>query len=339
MAAKKTKIPDYGTTMRAGIEYYRTRVKNADGKMVELYALTKEELYQKEVALREETEDILFRRKNPTVAEYCEKWLKIRSATVSKATLEGYKSKVRNYIVKPLGDMYMADVTSDDIRVALVPVSKKSASVYNTVNMLFKCIFYNAERAQVIDYNPSAGIPAKSGIPGKGKTALTDEQVKTLLDAIRGKRPYVFIMIGLYAGLRREEILALQWDCVFLDNKVPYLSVRRAWREEHNRPVISTVLKTPAARRDIPIPECLVDCLHKAKEASVSEYVISDSEGQPLSDAQFQRLWKYVTVRSQKKRTYYKYVNGESIRYTVDPTVLGFQKNNHNIVFPLQNKL
>ncbi|MCD7819955.1 MAG: site-specific integrase, partial [Lachnospiraceae bacterium] len=154
MAAKKTNIPDYGTTMRAGIEYYRTRVKNADGKMVELYALTKEELYQKEMALRAETEDILFRRKNPTVAEYCEKWLKIRSATVSQATLEGYKSKVHNYIVKPLGDMYMADVTSDDIRVALVPVSKKSASVYNTVNMLFKCIFYNAERAQVIDYNP-----------------------------------------------------------------------------------------------------------------------------------------------------------------------------------------
>ena len=25
---------------------------------------------------------------------------------------------------------------------------------------------------------------------------------------------YVFVMIGLYAGLRREEILGLKWDCV-----------------------------------------------------------------------------------------------------------------------------
>ena len=44
---------------------------------------------------------------------------------------------------------------------------------------------------------------------------MTDEQVERLLDAIRGLPPYVFVMIGLYAGLRREEILALQWDSVF----------------------------------------------------------------------------------------------------------------------------
>lgn len=55
-------------------------------------------------------------------------------------------------------------------------------------------------------------------------------------------------MIGLYAGLRREEILALRWDCVFLDGATPYISVRRAWRSVNNRPVISTELKTPAAK-------------------------------------------------------------------------------------------
>ncbi|MDD7672003.1 MAG: S-layer homology domain-containing protein, partial [Clostridia bacterium] len=46
--------------------------------------------------------------------------------------------------------------------------------------------------------------------------------------------PYVFVMIGLYAGLRREEILALRWDCVFLDGATPYISVRRAWRSVNN---------------------------------------------------------------------------------------------------------
>ena len=51
---------------------------------------------------------------------------------------------------------------------------------------------------------------------------MTDEQVERLLDAIRDLPPYVFVMIGLYAGLRREEILALQWDSVYLDAKVKY---------------------------------------------------------------------------------------------------------------------
>ena len=58
------------------------------------------------------------------------------------------------------------------------------------------------------------------------KTPLTDEQVEMLLDAIKSLPPYVFVMLGLYAGLRREEILGLKWDCVFLDEEVSYLSVK-----------------------------------------------------------------------------------------------------------------
>lgn len=333
--AKKKGVPKYGTVTRKGIQYYRTRITDADGKRVDLYAETCEELYQKEQEARRQVEDAIFRRQNPTVAEYCEKWLLMKSAKVSAATLRGYASRMNNYIVKPLGDMYLSDVTADDIRLALIPLSKKSEGMYNTVNMLFKCIFYSAERSQLLDYNPSAGISGKGGKPTKGKDALTDEQVTTLLNAVRGLPPYVFIMIGLYSGLRREEILALQWDCVFLDVPTPYISVRRAWRTEHNRPVFSTVLKTKAAKRDVPIPKCLVDCLLEVKSTSISEYVIADSKGQPLSYSQFQRVWHYVTVRSTKERTYYKYVNDQSIKYTVKPSLGGHQKNNPKIVYSM----
>lgn len=147
--------------------------------------------------------------------------------------------------------------------------------------------------------------------------------------------PYVFVMIGLYAGLRREEILGLQWDCVFLDEATPYISVRRAWRSEKNRPVISTELKTPAAKRDIPIPKCLVECLREAKAKSVSDYVIADSKGEPLSYSQFQRVWKYIEVRTAKERKYYKYVNGQKIVCTIHPELGSHQKNNPKIVYSL----
>ena len=60
-------------------------------------------------------------------------------------------------------------------------------------------------------------------------------------------------MLGLYAGLRREEILALKWDAVYLDGDFPYLAVRRAWHTENNRPVILDELKTKAAERNIPL--------------------------------------------------------------------------------------
>ena len=335
MAKKNKSVPQYGTVTRKGILYYRTRIQDADGKQVSLYATTCEELYEKQLAAKKQVEEIIFRRKHPTVAEYCEKWLLMQSAKVSSATMKGYTSDMRNYIIKPLGDMYMEEVTADDIRLALVPLTKKSEGLYNTVNMLIKCIFYSAERSELIAYNPCVGISAKGGKPTKKKDALTDQQVEVLLDTVKGLPPYLFIMICLYSGLRREEALGLQWDCVFMDAATPYISVRRAWRSEHNRPVVSTVLKTPATKRDIPIPKCLVDCLREAKENSISDYVIADSKGEPLAYSQFQRVWQYVVVRSTKPRNYYKYVNGESIKYTVTPTLGMTQKNQPKIRYTI----
>jgi integrase len=146
-------------------------------------------------------------------------------------------------------------------------------------------------------------------------------------------------MLGLYTGLRREEILGLQWDCVFMDDETPYLSVRRAWRSVNNRPEVSTLLKTPAANRDIPIPKVLVDCLRKAKEKSKSDYVISDSEGNPLSGSQYRRMWQYVEARSTKERTIYRYINGERIHRTIKPKLGQRCRTNKTIYYTLDFKV
>ena len=83
------------------------------------------------------------------------------------------------------------------------------------------------------------------------------------------------------------------------------------------------------------VPKCLVDCLRETKENSISDYVIADSKGEPLAASQFQRVWQYVVVRSTKPRNYYKYVNGQSIKYTVTPTLGMTQKNQPQIRYTL----
>lgn len=187
MAKKKTQIPKYGTITLKGIQYYRTRITDADGKELSLYAATCEELYEKQLEARKQVEEIIFHRQHPTVAEYGEKWLLMQSAKVSASTLRGYTRDMTNYIIKPLGEMYMEEVTADDIRLALVPLSKKSEGLYNKVNMLLKCIFYAAERNQILEHNPCAGISGKGGKPTKKKEALTDQQVAVLLDTVKPK--------------------------------------------------------------------------------------------------------------------------------------------------------
>ena len=183
--------------------------------------------------------------------------------------------------------------------------------------------------------NPTKNISGKGGIPKKEKKALTDQQVEQLLETIKGLPPYVFVMIGLYAGLRREEILALKWDSVYLEGEVPYISVRRAWHAEHNRPVITDELKTKAARRDVPIPECLAECLREAKAESKSEFVVASRDGEPLSYTQFKRLWQYIVTRSTKERTYVRYVNGQKIKHTVTPVLGEKAAHNGEVVYSL----
>lgn len=306
--AKRSRIPQYGSVNINGILYYKTYVEGAEGKRVAIYAKTREELYDRELEAQEQISNDTFHRKTPTVAEYCEKWLLMQSVHVRTTTLTDYTSKVRRHIIKELGHMQMADVTLDDIQVALVPVSKKSASVYKSVVILYKSIFRSAKESRVIAVDPTAYLTAEGGgVPQKDKLALTDEQVERLLDTVRGLPPYVFVMLGLYAGLRREEILGLKWDSVFLDADAPYLTVQRAWHTENNRPVILTELKTKAAYRNIPLPDCLIECLKEAKATSQSEYVVANSEGQPLSYTQFRQLWKYIVTRTAKPRSYRVY--------------------------------
>lgn len=162
MAKKKTQSPKYGTITLKGIQYYRTRITDADGKELSLYAATCEELYEKQLEARKQVEEIIFHRQHPTVAEYGEKWLLMQSAKVSTSTLRGYTRDMTNYIIKPLGEMYMEEVTADDIRLALVPLSKKSEGLYNKVNMLLKCIFMRQREIKFLNTIPVREYPVKA---------------------------------------------------------------------------------------------------------------------------------------------------------------------------------
>lgn len=284
----------------------------------------------------EQIKNDTFRKHSPTVAEYCEKWLMLQSIHIRATTLTDYTSKVNRHIIGPLGNRRIAEVTLDDIQMALIPVSKLSASVYKSVVVLYKAIFRSAKENRIIKDDPTIHLSAKGGgIPQSENTASADDQAQRLLNAVQGSPTYVFVMLGLYAGLRREEILALQWDSVYLDTNAPYLTVRRAWHTEHNRPIILTELKTNAAARNIPLPDSLAACLWEVKSNSIADYVIANRDGEPLSYTQFKRLWQYVTTRTTKERTYYKYENGKRVKHTVIPALGETAAHNPHVTYSL----
>lgn len=299
--------------------YYRKQVTCPDGHRKNLYAKSKTELNAKEAAFRASiaTGDA---KESPTVAEYAHKQLALLKETIRPSTYAGYEAKVRLYIAAPpLGDMPIDQVHEDDIRAALSPVSQQSSSSYSTVHMLLRVIFSAARRNHLISDDPTAALSSRGGKAPKERPALTDEQVETLLSAVEGLPVEAFIRIGLGAGLRREEILGLQWDCVHLDSNAPYISVQRAWRIEHNRPVVSEVLKTDMSHRDVVIPQSLADYLVEEKAAATSTYVVCNKQGNPLSGTQWRQMWRQVTNRMVQPHTYTRYVAGKKVVHTVTP--------------------
>lgn len=276
--------------------YLKKKIKDERGVYIAVYAKTPQELAQK---VAERTAEIERRKQlaeNPLVWQYAQTWYKLYTPRLSDSRKSDYAIAINRHICPIIGSLHMLDVTPGDIADVMLACADLSRSSQDKIVCALKKIFAAGEKAGVVRANPCVDLRA-GGKRAAEKEALTRQQMRTLEDAVAGTRIYPFVMIGLYAGLRREEILGLEWDCVHLDGAAPYISVRRALRWVHNQPVVSDELKSAAARRDVPIPPMLVGCLADQQRTATGDYVISSSDGQPWSMTAYRNAWRYITRR------------------------------------------
>lgn len=277
-------------------KYLKKKIKDERGVYIAVYAKDPEELERK---VAERTAEIEHRKQlaeNPLVWQYAQTWYKLYTPRLSDSRKSDYAIAINRHICPIIGALHMLDVTPGDIADVMLACADLSRSSQDKIVCALKKIFAAGEKAGVVRVNPCVDLRA-GGKRAAEKEALTRQQMQTLEDAVAGTRIYPFVMIGLYAGLRREEILGLQWDCVHLDGAAPYISVRRALRWVHNQPVVSGELKSAAARRDVPIPPTLVGCLADLQRTATGDYVISSSDGQPWSMTAYRNAWRYITRR------------------------------------------
>ena len=90
--------------------------------------------------------------------------------------------------------------------------------------------------------------------------------VPTFIGKLKASRLYVPAMVALFTGMRRSEVLALRWGRIDLDRKV--IQVRESL-EPAPRGVRFKTPKTKAGRRDITLPDILVDALREYRKAQM----------------------------------------------------------------------
>ena len=279
---------------------FTKKLKDERGVWIRVYASSQAELDEKVAARQKAIEYRAALLVSPTVAMVARTWMELQPSGLSASRLSDFDLSLRLHILPHIGGLPVIDVSAQDIADLMHAEETLSQSMQQKLVYVLKGVFELAVSEGYIGTSPCATLKA-GGRPPKQKDSLTKAQRRILIDAVRGTRAYPFVMLALYAGLRREEALGLKWDKVQLDGDVPQLDVCRALRWESGKPEISDELKTDAARRIITIPQPLVDCLRDAQAGSSSECVVCDTKGKPCTEAAWRSLWSIVERRQTEE--------------------------------------
>ena len=241
------------------------------------------------------------------VAEYAEAWLKRSRPDVAPTTMTGLRKHIEK-LCAVCGNLPVADVLPSDIKtVYSTQYSGLSASYIKAGKQLFSALFDAAVSDGLILSNPARDRSAR---PHKGATgghrAITEQERKWIdnLCVDHRMRPAVFAM--LYAGLRPQEVKALDIDRdVDFDREI--ITVRETAHvdpKNAQKYAFSAQGKTDRANRRIPLLPPL-----KAALNGKHGYIITSAHGEPVTRTTWRVAWRSYVAQMEKE------INGVGYRW------------------------
>lgn len=125
--------------------------------------------------------------------------------------------------------------------------------------------------------------------PTHKRRALTEQEQNYILQFEHRCKPAAVIM--LFSGLRRGELIPLQWSDIDLQNG--FISVNKSVEFKNNQPTVKQGGKSAAAVRLVPIPQILIEYLQEYKTSSkiLSPLVCVNASGKMHTKTSFRKMW------------------------------------------------
>jgi len=219
-------------------------------------------------------------------------------------TLEHYTSRRYKTLLSHVSDFfegyYIKNISAEEIeRFLNTLVTKKySTKTIKDQTSVLKMVFRYAFINEYITSNPTLYIKPPKGKASVKREAITEEEMKIVkksTDCTFGLLAY-FLM---YTGLRKGEVLALQWKDIDFDKKE--IHITKSVCHHNNVPHIKTP-KTESGNRTIMLLDCLSDKLKEIEKQLPNDYIFSGSDT-PLTNSQFQCRWEKYQKESGLKIT------------------------------------
>ncbi len=147
-----------------------------------------------------------------TFAHFSQMWYDLyKKPYLRENSLNSIKYILNQHILPYIGGYRLRDITPMQIQAIMAGLSDKSNSLQAKVLVSMRSIFNAAHENGLIARSPVSSMLKPTGKTTQEKVTLTAKESQILLDKVKNTRARTFLLIALHTGMRRGEILGLQW--------------------------------------------------------------------------------------------------------------------------------
>ena len=269
---------------RSDGRYVKVIIDSKTHKRISFYGKTSREVNQKILAYERKQTD------GCTFAEIADKWWSETYDTLAHQSLKGYKPAYKRAITE-FGSDYIRDIEPSDI----LRFYKKMASqgyTQKTISnnrIILNQVFEYAILYKEIKYNPCASVKLPKPQAENKNRPLKPASPEDESRILNSDHPWLFPYVALLTGLRKGEILALQWQDIDFEKNMIHVS--KSIEHIGKRPN-EKVPKTEAGTRYVPLLNRLKEKLEPIK-GKPEHYLFSENGGvTPLYEHRYTKLYK-----------------------------------------------
>ena len=264
-----------------------------------------------------------------TVREWLDFWYQThKKPTLRPNTQMSYEQRIYGHIIPALGSIPLDKLTQNDLQQFYTTHKqrgrRKDADRYGeglsdqTVrgcHTTLRSALAKAVEEKLIIRNPADGCRLPSAKP-REMQVLTPEKMQRLLIQAKEDGCYELLLLELSTGLRRGEILALQWDDMNFNT-----GALRVERQVHRvkGELVASQPKTNSSNRTVILPSPVLKVLKEYRQTVTSRWMFPSPvmEDSPLDPASVRKRLQTVLERAGCKK-----VRFHDLRHTFATTAL-----------------